>query len=115
MAGRALLQPAPEDAGHVFDLDLHEVVWTGLDEARSALVILSWHPGRGVEERMGVPLSVRKRGEPVTEVIIKYRFAVGRFEITRAQFEAFVREAKYEPPNATGCWDGSGSRAPCSA
>jgi formylglycine-generating enzyme required for sulfatase activity len=63
---------------------------------------------RGVEERLGVPVSVRKRGEPVTEVIINYRFAVGRFEITRAQFEAFVREAKYEPPNATGCWDGYG-------
>ena len=51
VAGTALARPRGEDGAHVFDVDLHEVVWTGLDEARSALVILSWHPGRGLEER----------------------------------------------------------------
>jgi hypothetical protein len=51
VAGRALSRPDTEDGAHVFDIDLHEVVWTGLDETRSALVIQSWHPGRGLEER----------------------------------------------------------------
>jgi len=51
VAGRAISAPAGEDGAHAFDVDLHEVVWTGLDETRSALVIQSWHPGRGVEER----------------------------------------------------------------
>jgi hypothetical protein len=51
VAGRALARPQGEDGGHAFYVDLHEVVWTGLDETRSALVIRSWHPGRGFEER----------------------------------------------------------------
>jgi hypothetical protein len=51
VAGRALSRPDTEDGAHVFDIDLHEVVWTGLDESRSMLVIQSWHLGRGLEER----------------------------------------------------------------
>jgi hypothetical protein len=51
LAGRALARPSGEDGAHAFDLDLDEVVWTGLDEARTMLVIQSWHPGRGFEER----------------------------------------------------------------
>jgi hypothetical protein len=51
LAGVAVELPRGEGGSHVFDLDLHEVVWTGLNEARNALVIQSWHPGRGVEER----------------------------------------------------------------
>src|SRR3954469_17477887 len=51
VAGAAVAQPDREDGAHVFDLDLTEVVWTGLNEARDALVIWSWHPGRGMEER----------------------------------------------------------------
>jgi hypothetical protein len=51
VAGRAVARPPGEDGSHAFDLDLQEVVGTGLDEARSALVIQSWHPGRGFEER----------------------------------------------------------------
>jgi hypothetical protein len=50
VAGLAVARPPGEDGAHAFDLDLREVVWTGLDEARSALVIQSWHPGRRVEE-----------------------------------------------------------------
>ncbi|MGY1602027.1 pyridoxamine 5'-phosphate oxidase family protein [Geodermatophilus sp. SYSU D00815] len=50
VAGVAVAEP-DRDGAHVFHLDLHEVVWTGLNEARDKLVIRSWHPGRGVEER----------------------------------------------------------------
>lgn len=51
VAGRAV-EEAQRDGAHVFRLDLTEVVWTGLTEDRSALRIRSWHPGRGVEERV---------------------------------------------------------------
>jgi pyridoxamine 5'-phosphate oxidase-like protein len=51
VAGTAVAQPDREDGAHLFDLDLTEVVWTGLNEARDTLVIRSWHPGRGVEAR----------------------------------------------------------------
>jgi Pyridoxamine 5'-phosphate oxidase len=51
VAGTAVAQLDREDGAHLFDLDLTEVVWTGLNEARDALVIRSWHPGRGMEER----------------------------------------------------------------
>jgi hypothetical protein len=36
---------------HLFRLGIEEVVWTGLNEGRSKLVIESWHPGRGLERR----------------------------------------------------------------
>jgi hypothetical protein len=32
---------------HLFRLDLGELVWTGLNEARDQLLIDSWHPDRG--------------------------------------------------------------------
>ena len=51
VAGVAVALPREEGGAHVFDIDLREVVWTGLTEERDALRILSWHPGRGVEER----------------------------------------------------------------
>ena len=51
VAGRAVARSPGEDGSHAFDVDLDEAVWTGLDETRSALVIQSWHPGRGFEER----------------------------------------------------------------
>jgi hypothetical protein len=51
LAGRAVARPDTDDGAHAFDVDLHEVVWTGLAATRSALVIQSWHPGRGFEER----------------------------------------------------------------
>ncbi|RBY75944.1 pyridoxamine 5'-phosphate oxidase [Blastococcus sp. TF02-09] len=52
VAGRAIEEQRQGDAAHVFRLDLTEVVWTGLTEDRSALRIRSWHPGRGVEDRV---------------------------------------------------------------
>ena len=50
VAGVAVELPGRSGGAHVFDLDLREVVWTGLNEARTVLVIVAWHPGRGVEE-----------------------------------------------------------------
>jgi formylglycine-generating enzyme required for sulfatase activity len=63
---------------------------------------------RGLEQRFAVPLANQKRGEPVTEVMIRYSFAVSRFEITRKQFETFVSETNYKPPHFEGCWEGYG-------
>src|SRR5262245_58418264 len=60
---------------------------------------------RGLEQRFGVPLANQKRAEPVTEVVIRYSFAVSRFEITRRQFETFVAETNYKQPNFEGCWE----------
>ncbi len=51
VAGVAVALPERADGAHLFDVDLREVVWTGLNEPRDRLVIQSWHPGRGVEER----------------------------------------------------------------
>jgi hypothetical protein len=39
------------DEMHLFRLAIEEVVWTGLNEDRSKLVIESWHPDRGLERR----------------------------------------------------------------
>ena len=52
---RVMREASPEarDAGHeidsmhLFRLDLDELVWTGLNEARDKLIVESWHPGRG--------------------------------------------------------------------
>ena len=51
VAGRAVETHRSDDGAHVFRLDIAEVVWTGLTDDRSALRILSWHPGRGLEDR----------------------------------------------------------------
>lgn len=63
---------------------------------------------RGEEDRFKVPDTERRRSEPVTEVFIEYAFAVGRHEVTRGQFAAFVRESGYEAAGSQGCWDGYG-------
>lgn len=52
VAGRAVQEARQSDGVHVFRLDLTEVVWTGHTDDRSALRVRSWHPGRGVEERV---------------------------------------------------------------
>ena len=52
VAGRVIGE-APGDGGaHVFRLDLTEVVWTGHTDDHTALRILAWHPGRGLEEHV---------------------------------------------------------------
>jgi hypothetical protein len=52
IAGRAIEVPGKADA-HTFRIDIDEVVATGLNAKRSALVIESWSPERGhrVRER----------------------------------------------------------------
>ncbi len=52
VAGRAVEVPS-EDSSHRFRIDLHEVVHTRVDG--DALLITSWHPGRGAQ-------SVRRAG-----------------------------------------------------
>lgn len=52
VAGEAVEEARQDDGAHVFRLALTEVVWTGLTDDRSALRILSWHPGRGLQERV---------------------------------------------------------------
>jgi hypothetical protein len=51
VAGLAVEEGRQDDGAHPFRLDLTEVVWTGLTDDRSALRILSWHPGRGLQDR----------------------------------------------------------------
>jgi hypothetical protein len=41
----------PSGPFHLFRADLREVVVVGLDDERTAMVIESWHPGRGVRRR----------------------------------------------------------------
>ena len=52
VAGRAVEERVQDDGATVFRIDLAELVWTGLTDDRTALRILSWHPDRGVEERV---------------------------------------------------------------
>ncbi|MGY1744682.1 pyridoxamine 5'-phosphate oxidase family protein [Blastococcus sp. SYSU D00695] len=52
VAGRAVAEEPGEGGAHVFRLDLAEVVWTGHTDDRTALRILAWHPGRGLEEHV---------------------------------------------------------------
>ena len=52
VAGRAIEEALGDGGAHTFRLELSEVVWTGLTDDRTALRILSWHPGRGQEERI---------------------------------------------------------------
>ncbi|MGY1740492.1 MULTISPECIES: pyridoxamine 5'-phosphate oxidase family protein [unclassified Blastococcus] len=51
VAGRAVHE-GEADGAHLFRLDLAEVVWTGHTADRTALRILAWHPGRGLEEHV---------------------------------------------------------------
>ncbi|MCR6688283.1 pyridoxamine 5'-phosphate oxidase family protein [Cellulomonas sp.] len=50
LAGRLVEAPRPEDGppGAYFALDVTEVVHTRVDPSGEALVVTSWHPGRGV-------------------------------------------------------------------
>ena len=50
IAGRAIEVPGKTDA-HMFRIDIEEVVVTGLNAQRNALVIESWSPARGHQVR----------------------------------------------------------------
>lgn len=51
------------------------------------------------------------KSEPVTEILIKHGFAIGKFELTRGEFAEFVRETSYVLPDNKGCWNPYGRPA----
>lgn len=51
LAGRAVEVPAPTGAGHRFRIALTEVVHTRVGTPADHLLVTSWHPGRGLQER----------------------------------------------------------------
>ncbi len=53
VAGRGIevTDPSRSDEGHRFRIDLTEIVLTTVAPTVDRLVIRSWHPGRGVEQR----------------------------------------------------------------
>ena len=67
---------------------------------------------------MGSPASEvgRDNGEsPQHRVTIGYALAVGKFDVTRGEYAAFVAAANYKPKNDIGCdidTDGHKLRAP---
>ena len=52
VAGQAIEEEPAEGGAHTFRIELTEVVWTALTDDGNALRILSWHPGRGQQERI---------------------------------------------------------------
>lgn len=60
---------------------------------------------RGEEERFGVVEASRGRSEPMTQISFRHRFAIGKFEVTRGEFAAFVKETGYQLPDHKGCWN----------
>jgi hypothetical protein len=41
-----------EDGGHLYRIDVQEVVFTGLDDPPEHVVVLSWHEGRGLRKML---------------------------------------------------------------
>ncbi len=69
----------------------------------------TFHMGAEVDEprRLGLPDYWGLREQPRHPVTIRRDFAMGRYELTRAQFAEFARATGYEP--APGCWHFIGS------
>ncbi len=61
----------------------------------------------GEEEREGVPESFRGRSQPRVDVTIA-SFALGRYEVTRGEFEEFVAETGYTVGGGCYSIDGEG-------
>jgi formylglycine-generating enzyme required for sulfatase activity len=61
----------------------------------------------GEEEAENVPSNLRGRSSPQVEVRIGSAFAVGRMEVTRGEFAAFVRETGHATGSSCWAWDGS--------
>lgn len=61
-------------------------------------------PGRFTQGYDG-GLEERYEG-PQREVVLDYRFAVGRYEVTQGQYRAFVEASGYEPSPGCYMWDG---------
>ena len=56
---------------------------------------------------MGFDGGLEERYEgPRREVNIQYSFAIGRFEITQAQYRFFIEQSGYEPSKGCFLWDG---------
>jgi sulfatase modifying factor 1 len=63
---------------------------------------------RGEEQRMDVSMANQHRNgksEPMTEIIFKHRYAIGKYEVTRGEFAAFVKDTNYQLPDNGGCWN----------
>ncbi|MCW5748096.1 MAG: formylglycine-generating enzyme family protein [Alphaproteobacteria bacterium] len=56
----------------------------------------------GEEERENVPPQMRGRSAPQRAVRIEYTFSLGRYEVTREEFGAFVQATGYQ--TGTSCW-----------
>lgn len=44
---------------------------------------------------------------PRRDITIEYRFAIGRYEVTQAQYRAFIDASGYEPSPGCFMWDGA--------
>src|SRR2546427_10622361 len=49
----------------------------------------------GEEEREGVPDAFKGRSAPPHQVTIGHRFAIGKYDVTRGEFSAFVADTGY--------------------
>jgi formylglycine-generating enzyme required for sulfatase activity len=58
------------------------------------------------DEREGVPSGFRGRSRPQHAVSVK-SFALGKYEVTRAEFSQFVAETGYKPEAGCSVYDGS--------
>src|SRR5258706_1908920 len=56
----------------------------------------------GEEESEGVPTQFRGRSIPQHLVTFREGFALGKYDVTRAEFANFVRETNYQGGNS--CW-----------
>jgi len=63
-------------------------------------------PAPGEEQREGVPEANRQG--PQHRVTIDYSFALGKYEVTRGEFAAFVEATGYQAGNSCWGWDTDG-------
>jgi formylglycine-generating enzyme required for sulfatase activity len=61
----------------------------------------------GEEEAENLPSDFRGHSSPQVQVRIGSAFAVGRMEVTRGEFAAFVRETGHATGSSCWAWDGS--------
>ena len=66
-------------------------------------------PAPGEEEREGVPEARRQGGQ--RHITTGYSFALGKYEVTRSEFAAFVAATGYQPGISCWGWDTDGGVA----
>lgn len=54
------------------------------------------------EIRENLPPGLRGRSAPQHRVVLRYRFAISRYAVTRAEFALFIAATNYQPGNT--CW-----------